>query len=193
MLFRSKKYTEDTKTQPNYDEPIEGLKALDDRTVQIVLKQPYPQLLNALAMPYTSVVAREAVQKYGAEFLNHAVGTGSFILTDYHPGDHMTYRKNPSYWGKFPADGSAPESADAGKPLPLVDGVYVRVIIESQPAWLHFKKGEIDFSSIPKDYFASAVSVIDKSKPTSVENIQLNEELKKLGVEPYGEIGRAHV
>ena len=77
------KYTKDTTAKPNYEEEIEGIKALDDYTLQIKLKQPYPQLLNALAMPYTSAVAREVVEKYGQEFLNHAVGTGAFILESF--------------------------------------------------------------------------------------------------------------
>jgi ABC-type transport system substrate-binding protein len=179
------KYVKDASANANYDEEIPGLKALDDYTVQIQLKQPYPQLLNALAMPYTAVVPKEAVEKYGAEFLNHAVGTGPFILTDYNPGDHMTYRKNPGYWGKFPADGPA---EDAGKALPLVDGVNVSVIVESQPAWLHFQKGDLDLMSIPKDNFATAVSVLDKSKPSTVENLKLSDEMAKKGIQLYGAV-----
>jgi oligopeptide transport system substrate-binding protein len=178
------KYTKDTASKPNYDEEIEGLKALDDSTVQIILKQPYPQLLNVLVMPYTAVVAKEAVEKYGPEFINHAVGTGPFILSDYNPGDHMTYVKNPAYWGKFPADGGE----DAGKQLPLVDGVNVRVIVEQQPAWLHFKKGELDFMAIPKDNFATAVSVVDKDKPVTVENLKLGDELAQKHIELYGAV-----
>ena len=31
-------------------------------------------------MPFTFVVAKEVVELYGKEFLNHPVGTGAFIL-----------------------------------------------------------------------------------------------------------------
>ena len=147
-------------------------------------KQPYPQLQNALAMPYTSAVAKEVVEKYGQEFMNHAVGTGAFILESY-AADQIIYKKNPNYWGKFPSDGPA---EDAGKALPLVDGVNVRVIVEDQPRWLHFMKGDIDYVAIPKDNFGSAVTLKDKSKPATVENLELTEEMKKKNIELFGAV-----
>lgn len=180
------KLAKDATAKANYEEEIEGLKAIDDYTLQFKLKQPYPQLLNALAMPYASVVAREAVEKYGADFVNHAVGTGAFILESYNPNDLLTYKRNPVYWGKFPSD--TPHSADAGKQLPLVDGVHVRVITESQPRWLHFMKGEIDILQIPKDNFSQAVKVLDPGKPSAVENLELQDELKKKEVVLFGAV-----
>lgn len=171
----------------NYEDVIEGLQATDAHTLVIKLKEPYPQLLNALAMPYASAVAREVVEKYGQEFFNKAVGTGAFILTSYNPNDLITYKKNPNYWGKYPADGPSPE--DAGKQLPLVDGVNVRIITESQPRWLHFMKGEIDSIAIPKDNFAQAVKVLDPNKPSNVENLELLPELKAKNIQLYGEVG----
>jgi oligopeptide transport system substrate-binding protein len=169
--------------KPDFDEVIPGLKATDDYTLQIVLKQPYPQLLNALAMSPAVAVAREAVDKYGQEFINHAVGTGAFRITSFEPADHITFEKNAKYWGKFPAIAGNP---DSGKQLPLVDGINLRVMTETQPAWLHFMKGELDRYGIPKDYFSSAVKVLDPSKPSAVENLALLPELTKKGVEIYG-------
>ncbi|MGZ6465070.1 MAG: ABC transporter substrate-binding protein, partial [Bdellovibrionota bacterium] len=178
------KYTKDTTSKPNYDEVIEGLQATGDYTLQLKLKQPYPQLQNALAMPYTSAVPKEAVEKYGAELINHAVGTGAFILDTYQT-DKITYKKNPKYWGKFPADGPA---EDAGKQLPLIDGVNVSIMVEDQPRWLHFMKGDIDTIAIPKDNFGTAVKIKDPKKPATVENLDLSEELKKRGIELFGAV-----
>jgi len=178
--------TKDTTIKANYDDLIEGIQATGDYTLQIKLKQPYPQLLNALAMPYSSAVAKEVVDKYGAEIINHAVGTGAFILEKYNPNDLIVYKKNPNYWGKYPSDG--PSKEDAGKQLPLVDGINVRVIVESQPRWLHFMKGEIDRLSIPKDNFAQAVKVLDPNKPSSVDNLELQPELKAKNIALFGEV-----
>src|SRR5690606_6110588 len=47
---------------------------------------------------------------------------------------------------------------DAGKKLPLVDKVVVHIMVESQPQWLKFQKGELDNIAIPKDNFQSAVT-----------------------------------
>lgn len=145
----------------DYSEEVEGLKALDKYTLQFKLKKPFPQFLYSLAMPYTYVVAKEVVEKYGKQFINHPVGTGPFSLAKFDQSKMITYYKNPTFREKFyPKDASSEyldHLGDAGKRLPLVDKVVVHVIIESQPAWLKLNKGEIDTYSIPKDNFATAV------------------------------------
>ena len=64
----------------DYSEVVEGVKALDQNTLQFKLKKSFPQFLYALAMPFTFVVAEEAVNKYGKEFINHPVGTGHLFF-----------------------------------------------------------------------------------------------------------------
>ncbi len=145
----------------NYDEEVEGLKALDKHTLQFQLAKPFPQFLYALAMGFTSVVSKEVVAKYGKEFINHPVGTGPYVLPKFDQGKRITYTKNPTFREKlYPSDAS-PEYkhllADAGKKLPLIDKIVVHVMVESQPAWLKFNKGEIDYFGVPKDNFATAI------------------------------------
>jgi oligopeptide transport system substrate-binding protein len=179
----------DAATPTNYEEEVAGLKALDDYTLQIELVKPYPQLLYALAMPYGSVVAREAVEKYGKEFINHAVGTGPFVLDVYRPNERIVYKRNPNYREVlYPSVGSegdkeAGRLEDAGNRIPFVDGIVVRVITEEQPIWLHFLKGEIDTTSIPKDFYGKAVRPKDPAKPLSWQNLRLSDELEALGAQ----------
>ena len=63
-----------------FDDPIEGFSAPDNNTLVIKLKTPYYQLYYVLAMQFAGVVPKEAVDKYGEEFLNNPVGTGPFML-----------------------------------------------------------------------------------------------------------------
>jgi len=145
----------------NYDEEVEGIKALDNYTLQFKLAKKFPQFMYSLAMPFTYVVAKEVVAKYGKEFINHPVGTGPYVLPIFDQGKKITYTKNPTFREKlYPSDAS-PELkhllGDAGKRLPLVDKVVVHVMKETQPAWLKLNKGEIDYYSVPKDNFASAI------------------------------------
>lgn len=147
----------------NYDEEVEGLKAVDKYTLQFTLAKPFPQFLYSLAMPFTYAVSREVAEKYGKEFLNHPVGTGPYKLEagKFDQTKTIIYVKNPTFRKKlYPSDAS-PEFqnflADKEKPLPLVDKVVVHVMVESQPAWLKFNKGEIDFYGIPKDNFGTAI------------------------------------
>ena len=174
------KWREEMKEKPatDYAAPIEGLTAVDKNTLVIKLAKPYPQLLNVLAMPYTSVVPREAVEKYGQEFINKAVGTGPFRLDEFHPAEIVTYVKNPTYWGtKYPTEGEAGDQekglmSDSGKTLPLVDRVEVRVMVESQPRWLNFQTGELEMIGVPKDNFKDAVT----------PDVRLSKEMEDRGV-----------
>ena len=145
----------------NYDEVVEGLKALDKYTLQITLAKVFPQFMYTMAMPFSYVVAKEAVNKYGKEFINHPVGTGPYVLPVFDQGKHIVFTKNPTFREKFYPSDASPEFkhmlGDAGKKLPLVDKVIVDVMVESQPSWLKFNKGETDFLYIPKDNYNTAV------------------------------------
>jgi len=138
----------------NYEEEIEGLKVLDDYTLQIKLNKPYPQFLYALAMPYTFVVAREAVEFYGKEFLNYPVGTGAFVLPKFEQSSMITYFRNPKFRAKlYPSEGEEGDDklgllADAGKKIPLIDKINVHVMVESQPKWLSFMKAKNDLLEV---------------------------------------------
>jgi len=163
----------------DYSQEVEGVKAIDKYTLQFKLKREFPQFLYSLAMPFTFVVAKEVVEHYGKEFLNHPVGTGAFILPKFDQSNKITYTKNPNFRDKFyPSEASEEFKAagyleDAGKKLPLVDKVVVSVIIESQPQWLNFQKGNLDYIGIPKDNFDSAVT------PSN----GISDDLQKKGIE----------
>lgn len=166
------------KDQVDYHDEVEGLKALDQYTLQFKLSKPFPQFLYALAMSYTMVVPREAVEYYKQEFLNHPVGTGAFVLTEFRPSSGLTYVKNPNFRDKFYPNEGAPEFVekgflqDAGKKLPFVDKIKVMILVEDQPRWLNFMKGKIDYVGPPKDNFDSAIG----------RGNEVSDELKKLGI-----------
>lgn len=168
----------------NYDEEVEGLKALDKYTVQFKLKVPYPQFLYALVMPFGYVVPHEAVEKYGPEFLNNPVGTGPFMTGKFTQSNKIVYEKNPHYRAEFyPSEGAPGDQEnglleDAGKRIPLVDKVEVSIIVENQPAWLSFLKGEMDSSSIPKEYFSEVMN-----------NEKLADKYSALGIKAQRSVG----
>jgi oligopeptide transport system substrate-binding protein len=152
----------------DYDLPVEGLNALDSHTLEIKLASRSYQFIYALAMPAASAVAREVVEKYGAEFLNHPVGTGAFKLGEYNPSSKIVYEKSPSFRKEFyPSEGEAADKdagllADAGKQLPLVDKIVLSIFTESQPQWLNFMQGKLDVTAIPKDNFSQAIDPATK-------------------------------
>lgn len=164
----------------DYNAPVEGLQALDKNTIQIKLKEKYPQLVNILAMQYTAVVAKEVVNHYGKEFLNHAVGTGAYMQTEFRPSEKLVYKRNPNFRGmKYPSEGTEVDKKRgllkyAGKDLPMIENINVRIIIESQPRWLHFVRGETEYVVPDKDNFDKAIDVSNRG---------VTEEFKNKGIE----------
>ena len=145
----------------DYDKEVEGLKALDRYTIQIILNKPFPQLVHTLAQGYSAIVPREAVEYYGREFSVRPVGSGPFKLQTFDSVRAVLVR-NPKY-RKEPID-LAYEGYDEaihgkygikeieGKIPPLVDRLEVHFIRESLSRWNSFTKGdEIQYATIPKE------------------------------------------
>jgi len=168
--------------QAAYAEEIEGVRAVDKYTLQFTLTQPWPQFSYILAMNFCYAVPQEAVQHYGAEFLNHPVGTGPFTLAVFNPQlNKLVYSKNPNFRDKYYPNEAAEEYqhllADAGKKLPLVDKVITHVLPEEQPRWLKFQQGQVDILDIARDNIALEV----------VQGNKLVPELQEKGVQLFSE------
>lgn len=176
-----------SKKEGKFEDPIEGLSAPDEHTLVIKLTKPSYQFKYILAMPYTSVVPHEAVEKYGDEFMNHPVGSGPFVFESWTRGNKIVLNRNKNWHGgTYPTEGEAGDKengllADAGKALPFVDQIVFFEIIETQPRWLNLMKGALDFVGVPKDNFDAAVQD-GKLKP------ELAAKGMKLWVYPWSDV-----
>lgn len=163
----SEKQKKNDKT--DYDHPPEGLKAIDDSTLEVRLTRKFPQFLMILAMPQLAVVPREVVEAAGKDMSTVAVGTGPYILQSWLQNSRLTFTKNPYYLGQpaYPSEGSAGDAekgllADAGKPTAFASKVEYHVFVEQQPMWLNFMKGNVDHVVIPKDNYSAAIDPTTK-------------------------------
>src|ERR1017187_5432739 len=160
---------------------IPGFVAADRYTLQIKLRQPYPQLIWVLTMSYAFVIPHEAVEHYGVEFRSHPVGTGPYVLKNWRFNYRVEFVRNPSFNGQtYPTTGeSADREAglleDAGKPLPLMDSVVDYEIQEFYTVWQMFLGGQIYSTGISKDYFEKVIN----------PQLELSDALKKRGVRLY--------
>lgn len=77
---------------------IEGYEVVDSGTLRIRLERPDPSFLNALALDFCDVVAREWVEKTATAFSVTPLGTGPFVFGHLIPGREVLLRRNPSYW-----------------------------------------------------------------------------------------------
>ena len=143
----------------DYSRPVAGLRAVSRYELEIRLTEPYAQLMWVLAMPYGSVVAREAVETYGAEFVNHPVGTGPYVLESARQNYRYAYARNPAWARHGRADCIAADAPtpDAGRLLPLTDRVVDLVIDDPSTMWLMFLSGEIDRCGVARAQWESVV------------------------------------
>ncbi len=145
----------------HYDQEVEGLKALDRYTIQVILKRPFPQFIHTLTQGYSAIVPHEAVDYYGREFSVHPVGSGPYYLQRF-DSTRVILLRNPKY-RKEPID-LAYEGYDEavhgrygikeieGKIPPLMDRLEINFIHESLSRWNSFSKGnEIQYAEIPKE------------------------------------------
>ncbi|MFO7829102.1 MAG: ABC transporter substrate-binding protein [Bacteroidales bacterium] len=115
----------------------EGIKALNDSTLRIKLKNSFPAFLGLLSMQYCSVVPKEAIDFYKQDFRNNPVGTGPFQFKFWKEGEKLILVKNLDYF----------EKDEKGNPLPYLDAVSITFINDKQSEFLEFLKGNIDFIS----------------------------------------------
>lgn len=109
--------------------------AINDSTFQLKLARPFQPILGILSMQYCSIVAKEAVEKYGADFRRHPVGTGPFILVAWEEGLALVLKKNTHYF----------ERDSNGTALPYIDGIKISFYNSKATEFLEFQQGRLDF------------------------------------------------
>ncbi|MGC0054353.1 peptide ABC transporter substrate-binding protein [Brucella pituitosa] len=77
-----------------------GVKALDDKTLQITLKNPAPYFLELLTHQTGFPINKKAVEKFGDKFTlpGNMVTNGAYTLVSFTPNDRISMKKNPNYW-----------------------------------------------------------------------------------------------
>ena len=114
---------------------LEPFKAIDDTTFQLKLLRPYTPVLGILSMQYCSIVAREAVEKYGNNFRRHPVGTGPFRFVAWEEGQALVLARHENYF----------EKDSEGNRLPYLDGIKVSFYDSKATEFLLFRQQKLDF------------------------------------------------
>jgi ABC-type transport system substrate-binding protein len=151
----------------DYDTPLDDFKTLDRYTWQVKVSVPSPRwpTENYTDPSIMGAVAREVIEKYGDAAMEHPVGTGAYMISDWVRSSHITLVKNPNYREDIFHVDPTPGDADAvaaaahfnGKPMPFLDRIEISIIDESQPRWLSFLNAEQDISwPVPPDLVSLA-------------------------------------
>ena len=130
-----------------------GVSAPDASTVVFTLSRPDATFLHVMALNFSSVVAKEAVEAAGADFGKQPVGTGAFKLAEWTLGQRLVFEKNADYWREG---------------LPYLDAFTVEVGQEPVVALLRAENGEVD---IPGDGIPPAKFVEVMNDPAQAANV----------------------
>ena len=78
-----------------------GVKAIDDKTLEVTLKQPTAYFESAIAfkglVPGREDLAKAQGDKYGTDYKT-MVYNGPFVVAEYQKGSKIVYKKNDKYW-----------------------------------------------------------------------------------------------
>jgi len=115
---------------------LEGVKAIDDSTLEVTLQYPFGEFVNTLGHAVAAVAPVEYIDKIGQKAYNlKPVGTGPYMVQKWVQNQYVDLAKNADYW----------DTENAG----YVDKIHMPVITELSTQWLTFQKGDIDYTNVP--------------------------------------------
>ncbi len=138
--------------------PLAGASAPDRYTFRVRIKGRYPQWSYWMAMTFMAPVPWEAEEFYAQPGMAAAgltydiwpVGTGPFMLTEYHQDRLQVMKRNPNYRGEpYPCEGAPGDKEaglldDCGKKTPFVDRIVIVGEREQVPQRAKFRQGYYD-------------------------------------------------
>ena len=121
----------------------------DEKTFQIVLKEPYGLVLEALGKLETNlpvIMRKKDAETDASQQVTTKVGSGAFMFNERETrsGQRYVYDKNPNYVAR-----SEPPSGMAGGKVAKVDRIIIENMADQQTAIAALRAGEIDFYETP--------------------------------------------
>ncbi len=119
---------------------VAGTEAVDSRTFRVKLKMPcFPVTVYLSDAGTAYMLSKAAFDKGGEDAIGrNPVGTGPMQFVEWLATDHVTVKKFDGYWAK---------GAD-GQPLPYLDGIVYRLIVDDTVRLLELKSGNIQLTEL---------------------------------------------
>lgn len=108
---------------------VSGIAVLDSSTIRFTLARPLTSFTYAMAISANFIVPREVVQRYGADFGSHPVGTGPFMVRQWLKTQRLEVVRNPRYFVKG---------------LPFLDAITFQFNVGKPLEVLRWQSGQID-------------------------------------------------
>jgi peptide/nickel transport system substrate-binding protein len=116
-----------------FKDKLASIDTPDDETVVITTKDPYAPFINYIANPWSPLVAKELVEKYG-DLTENAGGSGPFIFKEWQKEVRISLERNPNYW--------------KGGGLPYVDELEFLISPDNDTAATQFIDGTFHAHSV---------------------------------------------
>jgi peptide/nickel transport system substrate-binding protein len=81
---------------------LAGVEAQGEHTVVFTLDHPYAAFAERTVWPIASAEAAAGQDVNTGSYNTEPVGTGPYVLTDWVPGERLSFEANPDYWGGAP-------------------------------------------------------------------------------------------
>jgi peptide/nickel transport system substrate-binding protein len=119
---------------------VQSVEATSPNTVTLHLKKPDATLLAAMVDRAGMMLSPTAIKQLGTSLATAPVnaGTGAFEFVEWKRDDHLTLKRNPSYWRKD----------SAGRSLPYLDQVIYRPITDLNAILAAVKTGDVDVARV---------------------------------------------
>ena len=163
-----------------FETPVEGLKSPNDHTLIIDLIEPYPQMIYALSMSFTSPIPKESILFYKNDLSKKIIGTGPFKIESFKPEGPITLRNFAQYnLSTYPNKGDRKSHSknlleDAGKKLPFISEIKYTVLKNPEKRWQSFINKEISFLTLSRDHFKKSLNEFgDLKESLKKKNIKL--------------------
>src|SRR4029450_3063286 len=114
---------------------VQGLRAADRYTLQIVLEEPFAPLLAALGLANAAAVPREVVEQQGEQFARAPVGTGPFKFVRWEPDKEIVLQANAQYY----------------EGRPFLDTVVFTIGGTFEEKFADFLKGNLEEAVVPSE------------------------------------------
>lgn len=130
-------------------------RVVDDRSFSVILKKPFPLLIDALAKPDSNVpfiMPQRVAETSADQQITDTIGSGpfKFVKDEWQPGHRAVFIKNPDY---VPREEAA--SWAAGGKVARVDRVVWLYIPDPTTALAAFTAGEADWwENPPPDFYS---------------------------------------
>ncbi|QYN39275.1 ABC transporter substrate-binding protein [Pseudonocardia sp. DSM 110487] len=117
-----------------YAQRIASMRAVDPRTVEFTLTQPFGSFPSVFALNFTAgnlgaIVSPAALERYGDEIARNPVGAGPFVLTDWVRDSRMVLTRNPNYWQQG---------------MPYLDALEFRPLPDTETRYASIENGDVD-------------------------------------------------